>query len=40
MKFFKMIQQLIVEKVFGKIIREYKYRKRMKELRKRDPFIY
>lgn len=40
MKFFKMIQNLIVEKVFGKIIREYKYRKRMKELRKRDPFIY
>jgi hypothetical protein len=40
MKFFKMIQRLIVEKVFGKIIREYKYRKRMKELRKRDPFIY
>jgi hypothetical protein len=40
MKFFKMIQQLIVEKIFGKIIREYKYRKRMKELRKRDPFIY
>jgi hypothetical protein len=23
-----------------KIIREYKYRKRLKELRKRDPFIY
>jgi hypothetical protein len=40
MKFFKMLRQLIVEKVFGKIIREYKYRKRIKELRKRDPFIY
>ena len=40
MKFFRMIQHLIVEKVFGKLIREYKYRKRMKELRKRDPFIY
>jgi len=40
MKFFKMMQRLILEKVFGKIIREYKYRKRMKELRKRDPFIY
>jgi hypothetical protein len=23
-----------------KLIREYKYRKRLKELRKRDPFIY
>jgi hypothetical protein len=40
MKIFKMIRHLIVEKIFGKIIREYKYRKRMKELRKRDPFIY
>jgi hypothetical protein len=40
MKFFKMIQRLIVDKIFGKITREYKYRKRMKELRKRDPFIY
>ena len=25
---------------FKKIVREYKYRKRIKELRKRDPFIY
>jgi hypothetical protein len=24
----------------GKLIREIKYRKRIKELRKRDPFIY
>lgn len=24
----------------GKLVREYKYRKRIKELRKRDPFIY
>ena len=23
----------------GKIVREYKFRKRLKELRKRDPFI-
>ncbi len=25
---------------FKRIVREYKYRKRLKELRKRDPFIY
>ena len=26
--------------LFGSIIREYNYRKRLKELKKRDPFIY
>jgi len=26
--------------VIGRFIREYRYRKRLKELRKRDPFIY
>jgi hypothetical protein len=25
---------------FKKLIREYKYKKRVEELRKRDPFIY
>jgi len=30
----------IINFLFGKLIREYKYRKRLKELRKRDPFIY
>ena len=25
---------------FKKLINEYKYKKRLKELRKRDPFIY
>lgn len=25
---------------FKNLVREYKYRKRIKELRKRDPFIY
>lgn len=25
---------------FRKLVREYHYRKRLKELRKRDPFIY
>jgi len=27
-------------KFIKNLIREYKYRKRLKELRKRDPFIY
>lgn len=40
MKFFTKIKELLVEKLFGKLIREIKYRKRLKELRKRDPFIY
>jgi hypothetical protein len=31
---------LVTYKLFGRFIREYKYRKRIKELRKRDPFIY
>jgi hypothetical protein len=26
--------------VIGRFVREYKFRKRLKELRKRDPFIY
>lgn len=25
---------------FKRLVKEYKYRKRLKELRKRDPFIY
>ncbi len=30
----------IINFLFGKIIREIKYRKRLREIRKRDPFIY
>lgn len=26
--------------LFGSLIREYKYRKKIKELQKKDPFIY
>ncbi len=26
--------------LYNRIVREYKYRKRLKELKKRDPFIY
>lgn len=38
-----MIKTVLAEiflKIFGKLIREIKYRKRLKEMRKRDPFIY
>jgi hypothetical protein len=34
------IKFFIINKLFGKITREIRYRKRLKELRKRDPFIY
>jgi hypothetical protein len=27
-------------KIYEKIVREYTYRKRLKELKKKDPFIY
>ena len=29
-----------IKKIYNSIVREYKYRKRLKELRKQDPFIY
>jgi hypothetical protein len=28
------------KKIYQNILREYKYRKRLKELKKKDPFIY
>lgn len=34
------IKYFFIEILFKKIIREIKYRKRLKELKKRDPFIY
>jgi len=40
MKIFSKIKNFIINRLFGKITRELKYRKRLKELRKRDPFIY
>ena len=30
----------IFKKLWQKIVKEYKYRKRIKELKKKDPFIY
>lgn len=40
LKLLKTIKYFIVDKLFGKITRELRYRKRLKELKKRDPFIY
>jgi hypothetical protein len=40
MSIFNKIKYLIVERLFSKITKELRYRKRLKELRKRDPFIY
>jgi hypothetical protein len=40
MNIFNKIKFFIVYRLFGKLTREIKYRKRIKELRKRDPFIY
>jgi hypothetical protein len=34
------IYNMFIIRFIKKLIREYKYRKRLKELRKRDPFIY
>lgn len=34
------IKDFIIYRLFGKLTREIKYRKRLKEMRKRDPFIY
>jgi hypothetical protein len=31
---------MFIIKFIKKLIREYKYRKRMKEIRKKDPYIY
>jgi hypothetical protein len=40
MKIFQTIKFFFLYRLFGKLTREIKYRKRLKELRKRDPFIY
>lgn len=37
---FEKLKYFFVEVLFGKITREIRYRKRIKEMRKRDPFIY
>jgi hypothetical protein len=37
---FKKIKSFLLDKLFGKITREMRYRKRLKEIKKRDPFIY
>jgi hypothetical protein len=37
---FNLIKNFLVNKLFSKITREIRYRKRLKEIKKRDPFIY
>jgi len=36
----KSIKFFIIEKLFGKITRKIRLRRRLKEMRKRDPYIY
>lgn len=40
MKFFARLKYFIIEVLFGHLTREIRYRRRLKEMRKRDPFIY
>lgn len=40
MKFITRLKYFVVEVLFGQVTREVRYRKRLKEMRKRDPFIY
>ena len=40
MKIFAKLKYFVIEVLFGRITREVRYRKRLKEIRKRDPFIY
>lgn len=39
-RFIETIKYFITDVLFGKITRELRYRKKLKEIRKRDPFIY
>ena len=34
------IKFYIIERLFGRITRELRYRKRLKELKSKDPYIY
>jgi hypothetical protein len=40
MKIIQKIKHFIIERLFEKITREIRYRRKLKEIRKRDPFIY
>jgi hypothetical protein len=40
MKIFARLKHFVIEVLFGRVTREVRYRKRLKEMRKRDPFIY
>jgi hypothetical protein len=36
----KLWYQIAMERTFRRVVREIKYRKRIREMRKKDPFIY
>jgi hypothetical protein len=36
----KLLYEILMERTYRRVIREIRYRKRLKELRKKDPFIY
>lgn len=36
----KQFFQSVYYRTIGRLVREYRYRKRLRELKKRDPFIY
>lgn len=40
MKTIKLYYEIVMEQTIRRIIRQYKFKKRLKELRKKDPFIY
>lgn len=40
MNIIEKIKHYVVDRLFGRLTREIRYRRRLKELRKRDPFNY
>jgi hypothetical protein len=36
----KLWYEILMERTFRRVVREIKYRKRIREMRKKDPFIY
>lgn len=39
-KILAKLKLIFVDRLYKKIVREIRYRRRLKELKKRDPFIY
>ncbi len=40
MKIWESIKNFVMYRMFGRITREIRYRRRLREMKKRDPFIY